>query len=89
MEINMNLQEKSPEVEEVKLEILEFCKAAQPKENILKHIGIELRPYNYKKYISRLVEDRYLQYTIPHNPRSNVQQYITSKKGLAYLKAVE
>ncbi len=82
-------QPATPSVEEVKKEILEFCLSPQNKENILIHIQVEQKPYNFKKYITRLFEDRYLQHTIPHNPRASTQQYITSKKGLAYLKAIE
>jgi len=85
---NQILTNSSPSVEDVKKDILEFCLQPRSKEEILSFIQLELKPYNYKKYISRLFQDRYLQHTIPQNPRSSLQQYITTKKGLIYLKSL-
>ena len=79
----------TPAVEDVKLEILQLCTTPQGKEEILSFIQVDLKPYNVRKYITRLVDDRYLQFTVGHNPRSNSQQYIISRKGQAYLKALE
>ena len=79
----------TPTVEDVKKEILQFCTTPQGKEDILNFIQVEIKPYNVRKYITRLVEDRYLQFTVGNNPRSNSQQYIVSRKGSAYLKALE
>jgi hypothetical protein len=80
---------KMPAIEDVKKEILQFCTTPQGKEDILNFINVEIKPYNVRKYVTRLLEDRYLQFTVGHNPRSNSQQYTTSRKGLAYLKALE
>ena len=88
MEDNFIVTKTSPSVEDVKKDILEFCLQPRPKEEILGFIKLDIKPYNYKKYISRLFQDRYLQHTIPQNPRSSLQQYITSKKGLVYLKSL-
>jgi len=85
---NLSLTKISPSVEDVKKDILEYCQQPRHKEEILNYIELELKPYNYKKYISRLFQDRYLQHTIPQNPRSSLQQYITSKKGTIYLKSL-
>jgi len=85
---NLSLIKSSPSVEDVKKDVLEFCLQPRPKEEILNFIQLELKPYNYKKYIARLFQDRYLQHTIPQNPRSSLQQYITTKKGLIYLKSL-
>lgn len=79
----------NPTVEDVKKEILEFCTTPHCKDDILNFIQVELKPYNVRKYITRLVEDRYLQFTIGNNPRSNSQEYIISRKGAAYLKSLE
>ena len=87
-ESNLKINE-SPAVEDVKLEILQFCTTPQGKEEILSFIQVNLKPYNVRKYITRLVNDRYLQFTVGNNPRSNSQQYIISRKGQAYLKALE
>ena len=76
-------------MEDVKLEILQLCTTPQGKEEILSFIQVDLKPYNVRKYITRLVDDRYLQFTVGNNPRSNSQQYIISRKGQAYLKALE
>ncbi|KAA5547754.1 hypothetical protein [Adhaeribacter rhizoryzae] len=78
-----------PVVEDVKMEILKFCITARNKEEILKFINVEVKPYHVRKYITRLVSDRFLQFTVGNNPRSNTQQYIISRKGLAYLKSLE
>jgi len=85
---NLSLTKSSPSVEDVKKDILEYCLQPRSKEEILSFIQLELKPYNYKKYISRLFQDRYLQHTISQNPRSSLQQYITTKKGLVYLKSI-
>jgi ATP-dependent DNA helicase RecG len=79
----------TPAIEDVKMEILQFCTTPQSKEEILSFIQVELKPYNVRKYITRLVEERYLQFTVGNNPRSHNQQYIISRKGQAYLKALE
>jgi len=85
-----NLKEPAtPTVDDVKKEILDFCTSPHCKDDILKFIQVDPKPYNVRKYITRLVEDRYLQFTIGNNPRSNTQQYIISRKGLAYLKALD
>jgi hypothetical protein len=79
---------KNPSVEEVKKEILEYCISSRTKDQILNFIQVEPKPYHFRKYISRLLEDRFLQHTIPHNPRAMTQQYQTTRKGLAYLRAI-
>jgi len=79
----------TPAIEDVKKEILQFCTTPQGKDEILNFIHVDPKPYNVRKYINRLLEDRYLQFTIGNNPRSNVQRYIIARKGLAYLKALE
>ena len=77
-----------PVVEDVKMDILQFCTVARSKEEILNLIQVEVKPYHVRKYITRLVEERYLQFTVGNNPRSNSQQYIISRKGQAYLNAL-
>ena len=78
-----------PVVEDVKMDILQFCCTARSKEEILNLIQVEVKPYHVRKYITRLVEERYLQFSVEGNPRCNTQQYIISRKGQAYLKALE
>jgi len=88
MSENLSLSKTSLSVEDIKKDVLEFCLQPRRKEEILHYIKLEPRPYNYKKYIARLFQDRYLQHTIPQNPRSGLQQYIITKKGLLYLKSI-
>lgn len=68
--------------------ILQFCQAAQSRCAILKHIGVEENYENYKKYIAKLITERYLNYTDPRHPQSPKQTFVITQKGLNYLKAI-
>jgi hypothetical protein len=83
------LKNFNPDLEDVKKEILEHCQTPRSKEAILAFIQVEPRPYNFKKYITALVEGRYLEYTIPGNVRHVKQMYYCTKKGQLYLKTIE
>ncbi len=78
----------TPELEDVKILILEFCLAAKTKEEILQLLQVEVNPIHHRKYITKLVNDRYLLKTNISNPRAYNQQYLTTRKGNAYLKAL-
>lgn len=74
--------------DEYRKSILSLCREAQPRNVILKHIGVEESYLNYKKYIATLLEARFLTYTDARHPQSPKQKYQTSQKGLNYLKAI-
>ncbi len=74
--------------DEYRKDILKLCKEAQHRNDILKHIGVEESYINYKKYVAKLVEERYLTYTDARHPQSPKQKYVTSQKGINYLKAI-
>ena len=68
--------------------ILQLCREAQSRCAILKHIGVEESYENYKKYIVRLISERFLNYTDPRHPQSPKQTFVITQKGLNYLKAI-
>lgn len=73
---------------EYRKEILTFCTEAKSRGAILHHIGIAESYDNYKKYICKLIDERYLAYTDSRHPQSPKQTYLITKKGLNYLKAI-
>jgi len=78
----------SSSLEDVKIKILVICQTPRHKEEIYDLIGVENKPYSYKKYIKPLLDQRYLQHTVPGNPRANTQKYISSRKSINYLKDI-
>ena len=74
--------------DEYRKDILKLCKEAQFRNDILKHIGVEVSYVNYKKYVAKLIEERYLSYTDVRHPQSPKQKYVISQKGINYLKAI-
>lgn len=79
-------EQRAPDLDDVIKEILEYCQQSKNKEQILEFIQVEATSYAVKKYIAKFVERRFLNLTIPHNPRHVGQQYITSGKGRLYLQ---
>ncbi len=69
-------------------EILQFCQEAQSRSAILQFLGIAETYENYKKFILKLISERYLNYTDIRHPQSPKQKFVTSQKGLNYLKAI-
>lgn len=75
-------------LDEYRKDILKFCVEPQSRGDILTHIGLSESYENYKKYVAKLLEERYLNYTDVRHPQSPKQKYITSQKGINYLKSI-
>lgn len=72
-------------LDEHKLSILNFCREAKTKREILAKLGLTNHYENFKRHALPLIEVGYLDYTLPDIPNSRKQQYITSTKGVEKL----
>lgn len=67
------------------LEILNFCRQAKSRKEIMDMLQVSNQTKNHNRYITPLVELNLLLLTAPNKPNSSKQQYMTSEEGLAYL----
>ena len=63
------------------IDILIYCDIAKTKVEILEHIGLTKQTKNFKEYIEPIVEMGFLKRTLPENPTSRNQKYITTTEG--------
>ena len=75
-------------LDDVKKEILEFCLEPHGKVDILEHIRVETTPENYTRYIGQLLNQRFITSDLLISRNSTRQKFITTQKGLNYLKAI-
>jgi predicted transcriptional regulator len=75
-------------LDDVKKEILEFCLEPHGPADILGHIKVETTKYNYSKFINQLIDKRFLTSAFLRKRNAANQQYVITKKGLNYLKAI-
>ncbi|WP_026464581.1 winged helix-turn-helix domain-containing protein [Adhaeribacter aquaticus] len=75
-------------LEDVKKEILEFCKEPQSKSDILGHIQVEINQNNYHKFVVSLLDQRFISNGLFRRRSSIKQQFVITQKGLNYLKAI-
>jgi ATP-dependent DNA helicase RecG len=68
------------------IKILIFCQTEKSREEIQNRISVKDREYFRKFILSPLIENGFLELTIPDKPTSKNQKYKTTKKGLDYLK---
>jgi len=61
--------------------ILKFCSTPRRKQEILAHLGLRPVYLNFKRHIQPLVEQGFLEMTIPDKPRSSKQCYRTTNLG--------
>lgn len=65
--------------------ILRFCKTPKFRKEIFGLLGVTYQFKNFKTYIKPLLENDYLELTLPDKPTSPKQQYQTTRKGLMFL----
>ncbi len=75
-------------LDDVKKEILEFCLEPQGKDAILDHINVENTSYNQNKFIKQLQDQRFITSDQTIVRSFNKQKFVTTQKGLNYLKAI-
>lgn len=68
------------------IRILEFCKTARSRKEILDHIGLSNHPANYKRHVVPLINGGFLQLTEPDKPKSSRQRYLTTTGVNNYLE---
>lgn len=61
-------------------EILAYCIIARNSREILEHIGVTNHTKNRDRFINYLVNEGYLERTIPNSPNSPQQKYVVRKK---------
>ena len=71
--------------EQVRL-ILQACQTApKSKKELLEAIGLSSAYMNYKRHIVPLLEDGYIEQTIPDKPTSRLQKYRLTDAGASLL----
>jgi hypothetical protein len=75
-------------LDDVKKEILEFCLEPHGPVAILDHIKVAVTKNNHSKFISQLLEKRFLTSALQRKRSSANQKYVITQKGLNYLKAI-
>ena len=61
-------------------EVLAYCIIARSSREILEHIGVTNHTKNRDRFINSLVDEGYLERTIPDSPNSPRQKYVTRRK---------
>ena len=61
-------------------EVLAFCVVPRSSREILVHIGVTNHTRNRDRYVNYLVDEGYLERTIPDVPNSPQQRYVAKKK---------
>jgi hypothetical protein len=84
----MLLKNAGLSLDDVKKEILEYCLEPQGPTNILEHIQVVITKNNYSKFITTLLDQRFIISTLLRKRNSANQKFTTSQKGLNYLKAI-
>jgi len=76
------------ELEDLYLEILNFCQLPKSRTEILKHIGLFNNTRNFNNYVKPLIDMQWIAQTHPDKPTSKIQQYYTTELGKKLLRAV-
>jgi ATP-dependent DNA helicase RecG len=63
------------------IEIIDFLKYEQSREEILKHLGLINHSLNFNNHIKPLIEYGIIEMTIPEKPNSRLQKYRLTQKG--------
>lgn len=61
-------------------EVLAYCIIARSSREILEHIGVTNHTKNRDRFINSLVDEGYLERTIPDSPNFPRQKYVTKRK---------
>ncbi len=63
------------------LQILRFCQQPRSRKEVLAELGLSASLTNSSRYITPLLTDGYLAFTLPDAPKSNHQRYLLTAKG--------
>jgi ATP-dependent DNA helicase RecG len=87
--ISGRINKKLNDLTERQISVLEFCKIAKSREEILTFMRLSNQTKNYNNHIIPLIESELLTYTKPEKADVKGQQYILSKFGKAVLNQEE
>ncbi len=68
------------------IEILNICRTPQKRKDILRKIGLTNQTKNFQNNILPLIQEKYLELTIPDKPKSKNQKYQTTSEGIDIIK---
>ncbi|GAB6283105.1 MAG: hypothetical protein STSR0008_18610 [Ignavibacterium sp.] len=71
------------------LSLLDFCRVAQKRRNVLNHLGLSNNFKNYESQIIPLIDKGLLERTVPGKPQSPNQKYQTTEKGKKLLEILQ
>lgn len=75
--VSQELSQVEEMLSERAIKILEFCRIARKRKEILVYIGLSNHPDNYKRHIKPLIESGKLELMIPDKPKHRNQKYRT------------
>jgi hypothetical protein len=75
-------------LDEVKKPILEFCLEPHCPVAILAHIKVAITKSNYHKFIIKLLDQRFIASTCLRKRNYANQNFVITRKGINYLKAI-
>ncbi|GHT43968.1 ATPase AAA [Bacteroidia bacterium] len=67
------------------LEILEFCREAKSRKEIMDMLSISNHPNNTERYINPLIKEGLIALTFPEKQRNPNQQYYSTQMGLSFI----
>jgi ATP-dependent DNA helicase RecG len=62
-------------------QVLNYCREARSRKEILNHIGLTNKSTNFKRHVDPIVEQNWIGMTIPEKRQSSKQQYILTERG--------
>jgi predicted transcriptional regulator len=63
------------------IDIIDYVKIEKNREEILAHISLSNHSKNYETYIKPLLDNKFIEMTIPEKPQSSNQKYRLTLKG--------
>lgn len=72
----------------IKIQIIEFCQTPRSSKEIMEKIEMRHRPTFMKNYLEPLIQNAWIELTIPDKPNSPKQQYRITAKGKVLLDEI-
>lgn len=69
------------ELDDYKKSILDFCRNAKSRSEIMDYIGLKNRQDNATRHLQPLIDAGYISYLYPHVPQTPKQKYVLTDKG--------
>jgi ATP-dependent DNA helicase RecG len=76
----------SDQVSDQVIQILQYAEKPKSRKELLNTIGLKNHFDNYKRHLAPLIENNWLEMTIPDEPNSRNQKYIITEYGKKIIK---